>query len=42
MVDTQQDMDTRSSFADLAATLADYFHITYTGAGTSFAKEVFQ
>lgn len=31
----------RSSFADLGATLADYFEVAYTGRGTSFAKEVF-
>ncbi len=32
---------TYQSFADLAATLADYFAISYSGAGTSFAEEVF-
>ncbi len=31
---------TYSSFADLAATLADYFAIDYTGAGNSFYREV--
>lgn len=41
MVNTNNSVDTRSSFADLAATLADYFSILYTGAGNSFAKEVF-
>ena len=29
------------SFADLAATLAQYFGIAYSGAGNSFAEEVF-
>ena len=32
---------TYQSFADLAATLADYFAIDYSGAGNSFAEEVF-
>lgn len=31
---------TYPSFADLAATLADYFAIHYTGEGSSFAEEV--
>ena len=35
-------LTTYSSFADLAATLAQYFQIAYTGAGDSFYKEVFQ
>lgn len=42
MVKDNDAVDTRSSFADLAATLAEYFAITYTGAGSSFAKEVFR
>lgn len=33
--------DSRDSFADLAATLADYFAVAYTGAGVSFAEEAF-
>ena len=32
---------TYTSFADLAATLAQYFGIAYSGAGNSFAEEVF-
>lgn len=36
-----KDTATYSSFADLAATLADYFSIAYSGAGCSFAEEVF-
>ncbi len=32
---------TYQSFADLSAALADYFAINYSGAGTSFAEEVF-
>lgn len=32
---------TYSSFADLAASLADCFNVPYSGAGTSFAEEVF-
>ena len=32
---------TYKSFADLAATLAVYFGIAYSGAGSSFAEEVF-
>ena len=32
---------TYASFADLAATLAQYFGISYSGAGNSFAEEVF-
>jgi phosphopentomutase len=32
---------TYTSFADLAATLAQYFGISYSGAGNSFAEEVF-
>lgn len=31
----------RESFADLAATLADYFGVAYSGTGRSFASEVF-
>lgn len=31
----------RNSFADLAATLAQYFSVVYTAAGNSFAEEVF-
>lgn len=37
----QHNNKTYSSFADLAATLADYFGISYSGAGCSFAGEVF-
>ena len=33
---------TYQSFADLAATLAQYFAISYSGAGTSFARDVFE
>ena len=32
---------TYPSFADLGATIADYFDAPYTGYGTSFAKTVF-
>ena len=32
---------TYPSFADLGATIADYFGVPYTGYGTSFAKTVF-
>ena len=32
---------TYPSFADLGATIADYFGIAYTGAGNSFAQDVF-
>ena len=32
---------TYPSFADLGATIADYFEVPYTGYGTSFAKTVF-
>ena len=31
---------TYDSFADLGATLADYFGVSYHGAGTSFAEMV--
>ena len=30
------------SFADLGATIADYFEVNYSGAGTTFAKTIFQ
>ena len=32
---------TYPSFSDLGATIADYFNINYSGAGTSFAQTVF-
>ena len=35
------EMVTYNSFADLGATLADYFEISYHGAGESFADTVF-
>lgn len=31
---------TRDSFADIAATIADLFQVSYTGDGTSFAKDI--
>lgn len=40
MVDAGKDIGHRRSFADLGATLAQWFGAAYTGAGESFAKEV--
>ena len=34
------DLGTRSTFADMAATIADYFGISYRGDGTSFLSEI--
>lgn len=41
-VKTKQSVETHESFADLAATLADYFKIAYSGVGKSFYQEVLQ
>ena len=34
------DLGTRDTFADMAATIADYFGIEYRGDGTSFLAEI--
>jgi phosphopentomutase len=34
------DLGTRSTFADMASTIAEYFGIAYRGDGTSFLKEI--
>lgn len=34
------DLKIRDSFADIGATLADYFNVTYSGFGTSFWKNI--
>ena len=36
-----EQLTTYPSFSDLGATIADYFNINYSGAGTSFAQAVF-